>query len=62
MTISIEQLDERRYKVDHHEVVKDQNENWIAKTEMETKQVSAFQRHLEAVERFGVTGKATYIL
>lgn len=62
MMIRIEQLDERRYKVDHHEVVKDQNDNWIARTEMETKQVSAFQRHIEAVERFGVKGNATYIL
>lgn len=62
MTIQIEQLDDIRYTVDGHEVIKDQNGNWVAKAELSTQQIATFQKHIQAVEAYNIKPKATYQL
>ncbi len=62
MAIEINQVNDTTYTVDSHQVVLDQNGNWVAKTELTTKQITAFQRHIQAVKQFGLTGKASYTL
>lgn len=60
MSPTINKIDDRTYQVDDHQVVQDQEGNWIAQTEMTTRQVMAFQRHISAVNRKGVEPPSTY--
>jgi len=57
MTSNVSKIDERTYQVDDHQVVQDQEGNWIAKTEMTTRQVMAFQRHIAAQNKIAKTSK-----
>ncbi|MBB4117889.1 hypothetical protein GGR32_000161 [Mesonia hippocampi] len=60
--IVIEQLNDDLYLVDGMQVHRDQSGNWIGNPKMNPAQIATFQRHLQAVENFGVTGKAEYKL
>lgn len=61
MCIRIEKLAADKYSVDGHLVYKDQNGNWIGSPEMNHRQKDAFQKHIAAVENYGLTNeKATY--
>lgn len=62
MPVKIEQIDDTTIQVDDINIIKDQNNNWVAKAELTVNQTKAFQLHLQAIEQYNVKGKAEYTL
>lgn len=60
MTVIIEQIDDVTFTVDGIEIRKSNEGAWIGNPELSQKQIATFQRHLQAVEQFGLKGKAEY--
>lgn len=51
MEVKIKKLDDNKYSVNGKICYKDMNGNWIASPDMETKEVSHFQMHINAIAK-----------
>ena len=51
MPVIIQELKDHEMLVNDKQVVKDSNDNWIAKVELSLKEIRAFQEHITAKRR-----------